>query len=184
MRKIILISLAVTLSQLVFSQSAEQKVGFIREQYNDAQEVMKFIGSDEWMEAECHTVTIKSRVNYAGGGRAERTIEVLLTRSAESSEYAGYNTFRPWLTRENRTASTPLYREMLFDRHSGELVFCYQRAPLDNGDIGEVRFYYDRGKLIKAVPATLSGINFRSPDEIKESARLMKELVNDHDQLY
>lgn len=170
--------MAISISQFALAQSTEKKVSRIREQYNSAQEVAKFMNDDEWMENECHTLTFKSKINYAGRGKVEHDTKVLLTRAAETNENTDdFNTFRPWLTRENIVYSAGIYREMLFDKVTGKLLFCYQRAPLSNGDVGEVRFYYDNGKLIKAVPDNVKSFYIRTPKEIISIAESVKKMV-------
>lgn len=178
MKKMIFIAMAISISQFALAQSTEKKVSRIREQYNSAQEVTKFMNDDEWMENECHTLTFKSKINYAGRGKVEHDTKVLLTRAAETNENTDdFNTFRPWLTRENIVYSAGIYREMLFDKVTGKLLFCYQRAPLSNGDVGEVRFYYDNGKLIKAVPDNVKSYYIRTPKEIISIAESVKKMV-------
>src|SRR3712207_6385377 len=120
------------------AQSTDKKINQIRKQYQAAQSVAKFVNTDDWLEHNCHTLTLKSMINYAGGGMMEHSTEVLLTRATDNNENPdAFNTFKPWLTKETLGGSVVVYRELLFDKTTTQLIFCYQRMTLPDDNVDE-----------------------------------------------
>ncbi len=178
MKKTFVIATTFLIPLSALAQPTEKTISDIRKQYSAAQSVAKFMHSDEWMENDCHTLTLKSRINYAGGGIVEHDTEILLTRTGSNSEIPDdHNTFRPWLTRETLGGNIVFYREMLFDKTTGELTFCYQCVPLPNSSISELRYYFDNEKLIREVPENGQNVYLSTPDEILSIAGAMKKMI-------
>ncbi|RRC98459.1 hypothetical protein [Prevotella sp. OH937_COT-195] len=143
MRKLIFVfTILFFATQISSAQGIKKKVENIRRQYNTAQMVAKGIGTEEWKENGCHTLTLNSQINYSGGGQVEHDTQILLTRFGGSNDYSdSFNTFVPLLTRETIKRPFIIYREMLFDECTGELIFCYQRLSPDDVTTKELRYY-------------------------------------------
>ncbi len=97
--------------------------------------------------------------SYAGGGPVKHRTEILLTSPYESDEPDNprFNTVIPWLVRETIERSATIYREFLYDPQTEEFIFCYQRVAGYN-EPKEQRLYFDKGRLIKAVPASMDEV--------------------------
>lgn len=179
MKKLILI-LAVLLPLSALAQGTEAKIKRIKQMYSEAQAKASFKQSDEWMEKACYTLDFKSRVNYAGGGPVEHSIEVFLVLApdGDNPDSKRFNTFEPSFVRDTRQGSMKVYGEMLFDPDSGDLLFSYQRMAQADGTQKEQRYYYDRGRLVKAVPEGKPYYMFMTSDIALEHARAIKSMVN------
>ena len=151
-----MIALAMLLPQLALAQNTEAKVKKIRQLYNEAQNTAQYKDSEEWMEHGAWSLKFESMINYAGGGPVKHRTEILLTSPYESDEPDNprFNTVIPWLVRETIERSATIYREFLYDPQTEEFIFCYQRVAGYN-EPKEQRLYFDKGRLIKAVPASM-----------------------------
>ena len=178
MKRIMMIALAFLLPQLAFSQTTETKVKRIRQLYNEAQEAAKYKDSEEWVEHGAWSLKFESMINYAGGGPVKHRTEILLTSPYEADEpdHPRFNTVIPRLVRETIERSVTIYREWLFDPETEEFVFCYQRVAGYNGP-KEQRLYFDKGRLIKAVPASIDENWMEEPSVLIEKAQAFKEMV-------
>lgn len=169
------------ISLFAAGQSVEKEVARIRQQYNEAQSVAKYMNTDEWMENDCHSLSLNSSICYAGGGIMKHDTQVLLTRVEGSNEDTeAFNSFRPWLTIESLGGGFVVYREMLFDRITGKLIFCYQHTVLPDESVCEQRFYFKNGKLIKSVPADEESLCLTMPDKILSIAEAMKTMISSY----
>lgn len=171
------------LSQLMTAQT-EAKIKRIRETYAQAQKCAAHIGTEEWMEHGAHSMTFNSLSNYSGGGPIGKEIQVLLYVE-DDYEKAMFNTARPWLTREKIYRGEGfLYRELLFDPENDDaLLFCFQRVTQPDGSAVELRFYYDNGKLIRALPDDTKPMYTYDPQEVLKSAEALKASIKSFEEL-
>lgn len=178
MKRIMMIALVFLLPQLAFSQTTETKVKRIRQLYNEAQEAAKYKDSEEWMEHGAWSLKFESMINYAGGGPVKHRTEILLTSPFESDEPDNprFNTVIPWLVRETIERSATIYREFLYDPQTEEFIFCYQRVAGYN-EPKEQRLYFNKGRLIKAVPASMDEVWMEEPSALIKKAQAIKEMV-------
>ncbi len=173
-----MIALAMLLPQLALAQNTEAKVKKIRQLYNEAQNTAQFKDSEEWMEHGAWSLKFESMINYAGGGPVKHRTEILLTSPFESDEPDNprFNTVIPWLVRETIERSATIYREFLYDPQTEEFIFCYQRVAGYN-EPKEQRLYFDKGRLIKAVPASMDEVWMEEPSALIKKAQAIKEMV-------
>ena len=178
MKRIMMIALVFLLPQLAFSQTTETKVKRIRQLYNEAQEAAKYKDSEEWVEHGAWSLKFESMINYAGGGPVKHRTEILLTSPFESDEPDNprFNTVIPWLVRETIERSATIYREFLYDPQTEEFIFCYQRVAGYN-EPKEQRLYFEKGRLIKAVPASMDEVWMEEPSALIKKAQAFKEMV-------
>ena len=178
MKRIMMIALVFLLPQLAFSQTTETKVKRIRQLYNEAQEAAKYKDSEEWVEHGAWSLKFESMINYAGGGPVKHRTEILLTSPYEADEPDNprFNTVIPWLVRETIERSATIYREFLYDPQTEEFIFCYQRVAGYN-EPKEQRLYFDKGRLIKAVPASMDEVWMEEPSALIKKAQAIKEMV-------
>ena len=178
MKRIMMIALVFLLPQLAFSQTTETKVKRIRQLYNEAQEAAKYKDSEEWVEHGAWSLKFESMINYAGGGPVKHRTEILLTSPYEADEPDNprFNTVIPWLVRETIERSATIYREFLYDPQTEEFIFCYQRVAGYNEPM-EQRLYFDKGRFIKAVPASMDEVWMEEPSALIKKAQAFKEMV-------
>ena len=178
MKKMMMIALAFLLPQLALAQNTEAKVKKIRQLYNEAQNTAQFKDSEEWMEHGAWSLKFESMINYAGGGPVKHRTEILLTSPFESDELDNprFNTVIPWLVRETIERSATIYREFLYDPQTEEFIFCYQRVAGYN-EPKEQRLYFDKGRLIKAVPASMDEVWMEEPSALIKKAQAIKDMV-------
>ena len=173
-----MIALAMLLPQLALAQYAEEKVKIIRQLYNEAQNTAQYKDSEEWMEHGAWSLKFESMINYAGGGPVKHRTEILLTSpyEADDPDNPRFNTVIPWLVRETIERSATIYREFLYDPETEEFIFCYQRVAGYN-EPKEQRLYFDKGRLIKAVPASMDEVWMEEPSALIKKAQAIKEMV-------
>ena len=78
--------------------------------------------------------------------------------------------------RETIERSATIYREFLYDPQTEEFIFCYQRVAGYN-EPKEQRLYFDKGRLIKAVPASMDEVWMEEPSALIKKAQAFKEMV-------
>lgn len=176
MKKIMFLAITLLMTQWAMAQSVDTKVNKIREEYNAAQEIAKWKNTEEWMEHGCYSFDFNSRINYAAAGVIETNTEVFITVS-DDYESDRFNTPSPWFVREKSSRASELYRELLFDQETGDLIFCYQRCRGESDNMIEQRLYYEKGKLLKAVPAKIGKTMYTLSDP-ENAATTIKEMVN------
>ena len=176
MKKLLLFVATIFMSQVALSQTVDTKVKKIREKYNAAQESAKWKDTDEWMEHGCYSFDFNSRINYAAAGVIVTNTEVFVA-VGDDYESENFNKPMPWLVREKSSRASELYRELLFDDNTGDLIFCYQRCRGESGKMTEQRLYYENGKLLKAEPAKTEKTMYPLP-EPTDVAKTTKEMVN------
>ena len=176
MKKIIISALTLLLPLMAAAQSVDSKINKIRELYNQAQEIAKWKNTDEWMEHGCYSFDFNSRINYAAAGVISTNTEVFID---VSDDYEGdnFNMPSPWFVREKSSRASELYRELLFDTKTGNLIFCYLRCRGESGNMVEQRLYYEKGKLLKAVPAKIENTMYSILNPL-DVAKTIKEMVN------
>lgn len=177
MKKLLISALTLLLPLMAAAQSVDSKINKIRELYNQAQEVAKWKNTDEWMEHGCYSFDFNSRINYSGGGVVSTNTEVFIDVS-DDYENDNFNTPSPWFVREKSNRASDLYRELLFDPQTGNLIFCYQRCTGENGNMVEQRLYYEKGKLLKAIPAKIENTMYSLADPISVAAAINKMVDN------
>ncbi len=185
MKKLFII-LFISIPQIIFAQTLTEKIKYIQDQYQQAQDIASKKGSDEWMENMCYTLDLSSKINFSGPGPVLHDVEVFLTRMPESYEFDSgvFNTFAPVLVKMTRRAAFNIYHEMLFDDKTGELLFYYQHLPDFQGDgTIEMRYYYDKGKLIKSEPAYTEHLYLLPPKIAAEKAKALKAVVKNYNTL-
>ena len=185
MKKLFLL-FAILLPHVVLAQSQAEKVNRIREQYNQALEILKNKDTEAWMEHACYTLDLTSRINYSAAGPVKRKVEVLLNRLPSGYDFDSkdFNTFAPLLVKDIRSTAFDIYQEMLFDNRTGDLLFYYQYLPnIDGNGIVEMRYYYDKGKLIKSEPAYTEHLYLLPPKIAAEKAKALKAVVKNYNTL-
>ena len=184
MKKLVLL-FAILLPHVVLAQSQTEKIKRIREQYNQALEILKNKDTEAWMEHACYTLDLTSRINYSAAGPVKRKVEVLLTRlpSAYDFDSEDFNTFATLLVRDTRSTAFDIYQEMLFDNQTGDLLFYYQYLPnIDGNGIVEMRYYYDKGKLIRSEPENAEHLFLWSPKEALSKAKAVKDMLKKYNE--
>ena len=175
MNRLILFAVTLLMTQAALSQAVDAKVKTIREKYNAAQESAKWKNTDEWMEHGCYSFDFSSRINYAAAGVIATNTEVFIT-VGDDYERDNFNKPMPWLVREKSSRASELYRELLFDDETGDLIFCFQRCRSVGGNMTEQRLYYEKGKLLRAVPAKTEEPMYTLPDPM-DVAKTVKDMV-------
>lgn len=178
MKKLLTVFIATRIPLCVVAQSADKLVNEIKAQYKEAQAAAQCIGSDNWAENETQSISFQSHIVYDEAGPVEHTTEVLLMRARQNNNES--ETFTPRLVRETIDGAIIVYRELLFDKISGLLIFCYQRTTLPDDSVAELRFYYHKGKCMRTVPADEQNVYFNSPDAILSIAQTIKSVVADY----
>lgn len=176
MKRFLFLAFTLLITQWAMAQSVDSKVNKIRERYNAAQETTKWKNTDEWMEHGCYSFDFNSRINYAAAGVISTNTEVFVTVN-DDYESDRFNMPMPWLVREKSSRASELYRELLFDYETGDLIFCYLRCRGESGNMIEQRLYYEKGKLLRAVPAKIENTMYSISDP-KHVAATIKEMVD------
>ena len=157
MKKTIKLLMAATLILLPIvtnAQSADKQIQKIRDFYNTVQEQVK-IGYNT--ENPIGTAVIDHVATYSAVGYIKGKTEVYTyLYDGEDTDDELFNTQQVVMIRENfERGPWQQYREYLYDPKTREPIFCYfHDIDPDKGDFVDHRFYFSKGKLLRALPAS------------------------------
>ena len=136
------------------AQSADTQIQKIRDFYNTVQEQAK-IGYS--IENPIGTAVIDHVATYSAVGYIKGKTEVYTyLYDGEDTDDELFNTQQVVMIRENfERGPWQQYREYLYDPDTMEPIFCYfHDMNPDTGEFEDHRFYFSKGKLLKALPAS------------------------------
>ena len=154
-----LLSILLLLAAFVASaQSVDSQIQKIRDFYNSIQEKVK-IGYS--IDNPIGTAVIDHVATYSAIGYIKGKTEVytyLYDVEEDDKNYKEelFNTQQVVMIRESyERGPWQKYREYLYDPKTNETIFCFfHDMNPETGDFEDHRFYFSKGKLLKAVPAS------------------------------
>ncbi|MBR3472560.1 MAG: hypothetical protein IKH22_08275 [Prevotella sp.] len=136
------------------AQSVDAQIQKIRDFYNLVQEQAKKGYSTE---NPIGTAVIDHIATYSAVGYIKGRTEIY-TYLYDGEEFDDelFNTQQVVMIRENfERGPWQKYREYLYDPETREPIFCYfHDMNPDTGEFDDHRFYFSKGKLLKALPAS------------------------------
>lgn len=172
MRKLILL-MSVVLSVAAMAQNVEKQVQQIRKVY---QEVKARIAADESpYEGGMAVVKVNGKANYSAIGGQENNMTVYAEHHQDMDDR--FNTYDVALIIQTfNVAPRKMYREYLYDLKTRKLIFCLLNDEEYTGENTIKRFYYNRGRLIKADPKAVKGEGtqvFAQGDRMRQMAEML-----------
>ena len=130
---------------MTHAQSVETKIQKIRDFYNTVQEQVKIGYSTE---NPIGTAVIDHIATYSAVG--------YIKGKTEDTDDELFNTQQVVMIRESfERGPWQQYREYLYDPDTREPIFCYfHDMNPETGEFDDHRFYFAKGKLLKALPAS------------------------------
>ena len=136
------------------AQSVDMQIQKIRDFYNTVQEQVKKGYS---IDNPIGTAVIDHVATYSAVGYIKGKTEVYTyLYDGDEVDDELFNTQQVVMIRENyERGPWQQYREYLYDPVTREPIFCYfHDMNPDTGEFDDHRFYFAKGKLIKALPAS------------------------------
>ena len=139
---------------ITHAQSVDTQIQKIRDFYNTVQEQVSIGYSTD---NPIGTAVIDHVATYSAVGYIKGKTEIYTyLYDGEETDDELFNTQQVVMIRENfERGPWQLYREYLYDPVTREPIFCYfHDMNPDTGEFDDHRFYFAKGKLIKALPAS------------------------------
>ncbi len=154
MKRILLSILILGVALMASAQSVDTQIQKIRDFYNTVQEQVKKGYS---IDNPIGTAVIDHVATYSAVGYIKGKTEVYTyLYDGDEVDNELFNTQQVVMIRENyERGPWQQYREYLYDPVSREPIFCYfHDMNPETGEFDDHRFYFAKGKLIKALPAS------------------------------
>ena len=154
MKRILLSILILGVALMASAQSLDTQIQKIRDFYNTVQEQVKKGYS---IDNPIGTAVIDHVATYSAVGYIKGKTEVYTyLYDGDEVDNELFNTQQVVMIRENyERGPWQQYREYLYDPVSREPIFCYfHDMNPETGEFDDHRFYFAKGKLIKALPAS------------------------------
>ena len=154
MKRILLSILILGVALMASAQSVDTQIQKIRDFYNTVQEQVKKGYS---IDNPIGTAVIDHVATYSAVGYIKGKTEVYTyLYDGDEVDDELFNTQQVVMIRENyERGPWQQYREYLYDPVSREPIFCYfHDMNPETGEFDDHRFYFAKGKLIKALPAS------------------------------
>lgn len=139
---------------MAHAQSVDMQIQKIRDFYNHVQEQVKIGYSTE---NPIGTAVIDHVATYCAVGYIKGKTEIYTYLcDGDDVDDELFNTQQVVMIRENyERGPWQQYREYLYDPDTREPIFCYfHDMNPDTGEFDDHRFYFAKGKLLKALPAS------------------------------
>lgn len=139
---------------MTHAQSVETKIQKIRDFYNTVQEQVKIGYSTE---NPIGTAVIDHIATYSAVGYIKGKTEIYTyLYDGDDTDDELFNTQQVVMIRESfERGPWQQYREYLYDPDTREPIFCYfHDMNPETGEFDDHRFYFAKGKLLKALPAS------------------------------
>ena len=154
MKRILLSVFILGVALMASAQSVDTQIQKIRDFYNTVQEQVKKGYS---IDNPIGTAVIDHVATYSAVGYIKGKTEVYTyLYDGDEVDDELFNTQQVVMIRENfERGPWQQYREYLYDPVSREPIFCYfHDMNPETGEFDDHRFYFAKGKLIKALPAS------------------------------
>lgn len=154
MKRILLSIFILGVALMASAQSVDTQIQKIRDFYNTVQEQVKKGYS---IDNPIGTAVIDHVATYSAVGYIKGKTEVYTyLYDGDEVDDELFNTQQVVMIRENyERGPWQQYREYLYDPVSREPIFCYfHDMNPETGEFDDHRFYFAKGKLIKALPAS------------------------------
>ena len=154
MKRILLSILILGVALMASAQSVDTQIQKIRDFYNTVQEQVKKGYS---IDNPIGTAVIDHVATYSAVGYIKGKTEVYTyLYDGDEVDDELFNTQQVVMIRENyERGQWQQYREYLYDPVTREPIFCYfHDMNPETGEFDDHRFYFAKGKLIKALPAS------------------------------
>ena len=154
MKRILLSIFILGVALMASAQSVDTQIQKIRDFYNTVQEQVKKGYS---IDNPIGTAVIDHVATYSAVGYIKGKTEVYTyLYDGDEVDNELFNTQQVVMIRENyERGPWQQYREYLYDPVSREPIFCYfHDMNPETGEFDDHRFYFAKGKLIKALPAS------------------------------
>ena len=154
MKRILLSVFILGVALMASAQSMDTQIQKIRDFYNTVQEQVKKGYS---IDNPIGTAVIDHVATYSAVGYIKGKTEVYTyLYDGDEVDDELFNTQQVVMIRENyERGPWQQYREYLYDPVSREPIFCYfHDMNPETGEFDDHRFYFAKGKLIKALPAS------------------------------
>ena len=154
MKRILLSIFILGVALMASAQSVDTQIQKIRDFYNTVQEQVKKGYS---IDNPIGTAVIDHVATYSAVGYIKGKTEVYTyLYDGDEVDDELFNTQQVVMILENfERGPWQQYREYLYDPVTREPIFCYfHDMNPETGDFEDHRFYFSKGKLLKAVPAS------------------------------
>ena len=153
MKRIAFSLIVLCVALMAHAQSVDTQIQKIRDFYNHVQEQVKIGYSTE---NPIGTAVIDHVATYCAVGYVKGKTEIYTyLYDGDDVDDELFNTQQVVMIRENfERGPWQQYREYLYDPVSREPIFCYFHDMDDSGEFVDQRFYFSKGKLVKALPAS------------------------------
>jgi len=154
MKRILLSIFILGVALMASAQSVDTQIQKIRDFYNTVQEQVKKGYS---IDNPIGTAVIDHVATYSAVGYIKGKTEVYTyLYDGDEVDNELFNTQQVVMIRENfERGPWQQYREYLYDPITREPIFCYfHDMNPETGEFDDHRFYFAKGKLIKALPAS------------------------------
>ena len=154
MKRILVSIFILGVALMASAQSVDTQIQKIRDFYNTVQEQVKKGYS---IDNPIGTAVIDHVATYSAVGYIKGKTEVYTyLYDGDEVDDELFNTQQVVMIRENfERGPWQQYREYLYDPVTREPIFCYfHDMNPETGEFDDHRFYFAKGKLIKALPAS------------------------------
>lgn len=154
MKRISLGILLFCATLMAHAQNVDAQIQKIRDFYNTVQEQAKLGYS---IDNPIGTAVIDHVATYSAVGYIKGKTEIYTYLcDGDDVDYELFNTQQVVMIRESfERGPWQQYREYLYSPETREPIFCYfHDMNPDTGEFEDHRFYFSKGKLIKALPAS------------------------------
>ena len=157
MKRIAFSLIVLCVALMAHAQSVDSQIQKIRDFYNHVQEQVKIGYSTENPigTAVIDHVATYSAIGYIKGKTEVYTYLYDVEEDDKNYKEELFNTQQVVMIRESyERGPWQKYREYLYDPKTNETIFCFfHDMNPETGDFEDHRFYFSKGKLLKAVPA-------------------------------
>ncbi|MDO4496998.1 MAG: hypothetical protein Q4B58_04070 [Bacteroidales bacterium] len=153
MKKLFVVFTALSMFVTVAAQNktAKEIMAGVRLVYNKVQEEIKIGKAAELPQERPASMTIKSNENVAGIGYQEKTIELFFDSHWSETGEEGFMFWDADLyfaRMSYNVTDRKLYWEFLYDK-KGEPIFVYYRGDEYEGDLSDVRIYFEKDQVVE-----------------------------------